>query len=144
MSKNYEKILEGHIYSMVEDILATQNACSVMQKVIIVELEEAKKRVFDKWGLGVAQNAAFVLALDTFKTRELTKFCIVLSMSRISPTVKAADKEALLLDGAEQVAQILQEGFYKDASAYLAKTVNIKNDLMKDVKTALFKAEESL
>lgn len=147
-SRIYKRILDNHVHNMVRDMLTTRNACSVMQGAIIKELSIVKGNISSKYGEGCAQNAAFVLTLDTFSTTELAKFCLILSMKNISNASQALDsigatEEALLFDGAEQMAQFLLEGFNKDSREYLAKTLNTKSDLFAEIKTFMTKTQES-
>ncbi len=148
MRDAYEIILGHHVRNMVGDMLTTQNTHSLMQGGITKELEAAKKKTFETFGEGIGQSSAFLLAVDTFKTTELAKFCLVLSMSRLGPATQAlevigAKEETLLIDGAERMAQILQNGFNEDAKEYLAKTLNVKNALFSEIKTSLAQARES-
>ncbi len=147
-SKIYEMVLEKHVHEMIRDLTTTENVCNVMRGVIIKELLLVKEKIFSEYGEGFAQSHAFLLALDSFKTIELAKFSLILSMTRLSGKTQAikslrVPEEILLFDGGEKLAQILQELFNEDATRYLAITLNIKSDLFNDIKNTHAKEKES-
>lgn len=148
-SELYELILDRHVHGMTDCMISTQNVCSIMREIIIKELTKARDKVFSDHGLSLEQNTAFILALDSFRSVEITKYSLALSMSQPSFAKHAVealeiDNKVLAFDGAEKMAQALHEGMSEDTSKYIAETLNVKSNLFKRTTLSLSdKKEES-
>ena len=137
-SNLYETILEVLVHRLVKDVLTTKNTCGVLQEGIMKELDLARDKVFSKYGEGLDQSTAFLITLDSYRTIELAKFCLVLSMTEsksVTQNLKIVElsEEVLVIDGAEKMAQILQQGFNEEASQYIARKLNVKSDIFKSL-----------
>ena len=102
-----------HKKGMLEDIMKTRNACKVMYDSIFKELEEVTKKTKIKYSSGFPQASALLHTIEQFYARELTAFCMLLSISQIATPIstdrtkeEVEDIVSLVIDGAEALAAI--------------------------------------